>query len=73
MVVYIYLSFGGDVRAHAHLAVVRDTAEVAVFHACGFEWTRADDVGSLTGHAFDVFIGGSLWCLLVGHAVECWG
>jgi hypothetical protein len=36
---YNYLSFGGDVRAHAHLAVVRNTAEVAVFYARGFEGT----------------------------------
>jgi len=44
-------------RADAHLAVVRDTAEVAVFYACGFEGTGADNVGGFAGHAFDVFVG----------------
>ena len=55
-----YLSFGGDVRAYAHLAVVRNAAEVAVFYACGFEGAGADDVGGFAGHAFDVFVGGVL-------------
>lgn len=47
-------------RAYAHLAVVRNAAEVAVFYACGFEGTGADDVGGFAGHAFDVFVGGIL-------------
>ena len=70
--VYAYLSFGGDVRAHAHLAVVRNTAEVAVFYARGFEGAGTDNVGSFAGDAFDVFVGGILCCLLVVHTVGCW-
>jgi hypothetical protein len=60
VVMHAYLSFGGDVRAHAHLAVVRNTAEVAVFYACGFEGAGADDVSGFAGHAFDVFVEGVL-------------
>jgi len=48
------------VRAYAHLTVVRDTAKIEVFHASSFEGTRADDVGSFAGHAFDVFVGSIL-------------
>jgi hypothetical protein len=60
------------VRAYTHLAVVRDTAEVAVFYAGGFEGAGADDVGGFAGHAFDVFVGGTLGCLLVVHTVGGW-
>jgi hypothetical protein len=60
------------VRAYAHLAVVRNTAQVAVFYACGFEGTGTDNVGGFAGHAFDVFVGRVLWCLLVVRTVGCW-
>jgi hypothetical protein len=59
-VVYAYLCFGGDVRAYAHLTVVRNTAQVAVFYACGFEGAGADNVGGFACHAFDVLVGGIL-------------
>ena len=59
-------------RAYAHLAVVRNTAEVAVFYASGFEGAGADNVCGFAGHAFDVFVRGILWGLLIVHTVGCW-
>ena len=47
-------------RAYAHLTVVCNAAQVAVFYACGFEGAGADNVGGFACHAFDVLVGGIL-------------
>jgi hypothetical protein len=52
-----YLSLRCDMRTHARMSVMRDSAKIAVLDACELEGTGTEDMSGFADRTFNVIVG----------------